>query len=127
MREKGNNSYKAVECDMTELKAKIEAVQTWINGLQQKSADDSFESNITAEEAALDKILDLINPVVTHPSSEQDISATSDELVRRIQEQSTALTQASNALKGQLEAHEKAEILYCGGFSGTDQAGAKRG
>lgn len=98
-----------MEYDMSELNAKIESVQTWIAGLQRNPPVDTIESTSAAEEAVLDKILDLIYPDVTRTLSEQSISESSAELARRVQEQTAALTQANAILKGQIAEHEVAE------------------
>jgi signal transduction histidine kinase len=98
-----------MEYDMSELNAKIEAVQTWIAGLQRNSALATEEASSAAEEAVLDKILDLISPDVTRTSSEQSSSESSTELARRVLEQTAALTQANAILKGQIGDHEVAE------------------
>jgi signal transduction histidine kinase len=91
---------------MRDLNGKIDALQTWINGLQQNHAEQLASSIDAREATVLDKILDLI-----HPEAPQYISETSADLVKRVQEQTAVLTQANNALKGQLAEHEIAETL----------------
>lgn len=100
-----------MEYGMSELNAKIEAVQTWVAGLQRNATVDTVEYNGRAEEAVLDKILDLIHPDVTRTSPEQSDSQSSAELARRVQEQTAALTQANAILKSHIAEHDVAEKM----------------
>jgi signal transduction histidine kinase len=91
---------------MSDLNEKIEAVQTWINELRQNRAADPAVFNAT--EAVLSEILDLIHAGNTRVSSEQGMSETYADLERQVQEETAALTRATNALKSQITERETA-------------------
>lgn len=95
-----------VDGEMSQITEKIEAVQTWINGLQQNRTADPAKSS--AIEAVLSEIVGLIEQGHVHASSEQDMSETYADLERQVQEQTTALTRATNALKNQINERETA-------------------
>ncbi len=88
---------------MSELDAKIKAVQRWLNELQQMHV---VESSPAAGEAALNEILNLIHPETKAPSAEHSISEASAELAKRVEEQTATLTAANTILKRQIAEHE---------------------
>ena len=91
---------------MSDPHEKIEAVQVWINELRQNRATDPAAFN--AAEAVLSEILDLIHAGNAYPSPDQSISETYADLERQVQEQTTALNRATNALKSQITERESA-------------------
>jgi signal transduction histidine kinase len=91
---------------MSELDAKIEAVQHWLNELQHKHAG---ESKPAAGEAALNEILNLIHPETKVPSEEHSISDESAELAKQVEKQTVTLTAANTILKRQIAEHEAAD------------------
>lgn len=90
---------------MSDIDQKIEAVQHWINDLQQNRG---VASNPIAVEAMLSEILDLIHAGNTHPASELGMSETYADLEKQVQEQTIALTRATSALKSQITERETA-------------------
>ena len=93
---------------MSEANVKIEAVQAWINGCRQKQTTNP--SGINAEEVILSEMLKLFEDGTTHTASEQTLSETYADLERQVEEQSTTLTLATNALKSQINERETAAI-----------------
>jgi signal transduction histidine kinase len=91
---------------MHDLNEKIEAVQTWINELQQNRDPDPAVFNAT--EAVLSEIVDLIHAGNVRASPEQGVSETYADLERQVQEQTAALTRATDALKSQITERESA-------------------
>lgn len=91
---------------MQDISEKIEAVQQWINELQQMQSADPVTFN--AKNPMLNQIVELIQGGTDRPSSEQAISETYDDLERQVQEQSAALNRATNALKSQIDERETA-------------------
>jgi signal transduction histidine kinase len=92
------------EHPMSGINEKIETVQLWINDLQQDLTTDPLKLNST--EAVLSEIVTLIQQSNTHLASQKDISETYEDLERQVQEQTIALTQATNALKSQVTERE---------------------
>ncbi|MBZ0283832.1 MAG: GAF domain-containing protein [Anaerolineae bacterium] len=90
---------------MSDLNEKIEAVQIWINDLRQSQAADPAALNVT--EGVLREIVELIQQGAVR-SSEHGISETYVDLERQVQEQTAALTRATNALKSQITERETA-------------------
>ena len=93
---------------MNDLNDKIEAIYTWINEIWQKRDTDSAEVNVS--EAVLSEMVNLIQQGADRRSSEKDLSETYDDLERQVEEQSTALTLATSALKSQITERETAAI-----------------
>ncbi|MBK8020042.1 MAG: GAF domain-containing protein [Chloroflexi bacterium] len=91
---------------MSDSDEKIEAVQRWINELRQNRVTEPSGPN--PGETALSEILNLIRQVDAPPSSELNESGTYADLERQVQEQTDALTRATNALKGQITEREVA-------------------
>lgn len=91
--------------EMNDLNEKFEAVQSWINDLQRNRTTDPPAFN--ASETVLREIFDLIQPGA-HASSERGLSETYADLERQVQEQTAALTRATNALKSQITERETA-------------------
>lgn len=92
--------------EMSDLNEKIEALQTWITEFQRSGTTDPVALKTT--EAVLSEILDLIQQGTARTSSEHGISETYADLERQVQEQTAALTQATNALKSQITERETA-------------------
>lgn len=90
---------------MSDINEKIEAVQLWINDLRQTPVTDPVALNTT--EAVLREMLELIQQSTVR-SSEHGISETYADLERQVQEQTAALTRATNALKNQITERETA-------------------
>ncbi|MEO8396761.1 MAG: histidine kinase [Chloroflexota bacterium] len=95
---------------MGDLSEKIEAVQTWINQLQRDPVGDPAKSNSIQTGALLSEILDLIQRGTAHTSHEPGLSETYADLERQVQEQTAALTRATDALKSQITERETAAI-----------------
>ncbi|NWF68401.1 MAG: GAF domain-containing protein [Chloroflexi bacterium] len=91
---------------MSDLNEKIEAIQSWINALQQNQPTDAAALNATT--TVLSEIVDLIQQGTGPTLSEHDISETYAELERQVQEQTAALTRATVALKSQITERETA-------------------
>ena len=91
---------------MDDLKTKIEAVQTWINNIQQSRSTDPVKFNATA--TVLGKIVDLIQHDTAPISPNHDMSTTYADLELQVQEQTTALNRATTALKSQINERETA-------------------
>ena len=92
------------------LNQKIEAVQVWLNELRQNRATDPVSVQYATEVSARPEILELIHDAgnAALASSEQGISETYSDLEKQVQEQTIALNQATNALKGQITERESA-------------------
>jgi len=93
---------------MSEPNEKIEVVQVWINELRQQQTATPLGVNNT--DAILNEILNLIEYGTARASSEQTLSETYADLERQVEEQSTALTLATSALKSQITEREAAAI-----------------
>ncbi len=93
---------------MSEPNEKIETVQVWINELRQNQTANPLGAK--AAEAVLSQIVDLIQQSTTHTASEQTLSETYADLERQVEEQTTALTLATSALKSQITERETAAI-----------------
>ena len=81
----------------------IEAVPTWITDLQQ--ADPAL---LATSDGVLTDVLELIQRGDTRSSPEQDRAETYNDLERQVQEQTAALTEATNTLKTQIDERETA-------------------
>ena len=92
--------------DMNNLNTNIEVLQNWIDEVQQNHTADTAKLNDTG--AILGQILNLIQVGNVPTSSDQDMSDTYADLEQQVQEQTTALTQANNALKNQITERETA-------------------
>lgn len=90
---------------MSELNEKIEVVRTWLSAVQQNAAIDPAKFSTT--QTTLNEMLSLIQ-YDRAASSGTGISATYADLERQVQEQTAALNQATNALKGQINERETA-------------------
>jgi signal transduction histidine kinase len=91
---------------MDDFNTKIEAVQTWIDEIRQnRSADPTW---FNAKMAMLGEIVGLIQQGNATISSDHDMSTTYADLERQVQEQTAALTRATNALKVQINEREAA-------------------
>lgn len=83
---------------------KIEVVQTWINEVRQNQATPDAIGEVLGE------IVNLIKQGTGRASSELEISETYADLERQVEEQSTALTLATSALRSQISERESAAI-----------------
>ncbi len=82
---------------------KIEAVQTWITALQH--ADPTV---LNKSDNVLSEVLDLIQRVNARSPTEKDRAETYYDLELQVQEQTAALTRATNTLKNQIDERETA-------------------
>jgi signal transduction histidine kinase len=85
---------------MTGIQEKIAAIQVWINEVQLNPATES----------KLNEILELIYPAENQNLSDEALSETALDLAKRVQEQTSVLSQANSAMKEQIIEHETAEI-----------------
>ncbi len=83
---------------------KIEVIQTWINEVRQHQAAPDTIREVISE------IVSLIQKGTDKTSSELKISETYADLQRQVDEQSTALTLATSALRSQISERESAAI-----------------
>jgi len=88
---------------MNDLNEKLEVVQQWIHELQQRPTKAAA---LKASDSILDEILELIQTGTARTSSEAGAPGTYADLEKQIQEQTTALTRATNALKSQITERE---------------------
>jgi signal transduction histidine kinase len=86
---------------MPDLNERIETLQQWINELQRSRTTDPVKFG--TEEAVLSEILELI-----HAGNARPVSETYADLELQVQEQTAALTRATNALKRQITERETA-------------------
>ena len=86
----------------------IEALQTWINQVRQDQAGDSGVVNVN--QPSLSAVLQLIQTGNARTSAEQGLSNTYVDLEREVQEQTDALTEATNTLKSQIVGRERTAL-----------------
>lgn len=91
---------------MRDLDEKIEAIQTWMNELQQNRPSDPVM--LDAVEAVISQIVTLTQAENAHTLREPGMGGTYADLERQVQEQTAALTRATTALKNQITERETA-------------------
>lgn len=91
---------------MNDLHDKIETILTWINDLRQNHSPTTETSNTS--EVTLNEILNLIQVGNVRTLPQQDMSQTYADLEKQVQEQTTALNQATSTLKAQITERETA-------------------
>ena len=95
---------------MSDFNEKIEAVQTWINQLEQYRAVDPAAASFIGIDGVLSEILSLIQQGANHTLAEPLLSETYADLERQVEEQTAALNRATDALKSQITEREMAAI-----------------
>jgi signal transduction histidine kinase len=91
---------------MSDLTQRIEVIRTWLNDLEQHYPIDPVKLN--SAEPALSEMISLIQQGTARVTSERIMSETYADLERQVQEQTTALNHATNALKSQINERETA-------------------
>ncbi len=90
---------------MSEVNEKIQIIRTWLSEIQQNAVLDPIK--FSPAQITLNEMLSLIQHD-SGASSDPGVSATYADLERQVQEQTSALNQATNALKSQITERETA-------------------
>lgn len=91
---------------MSDLNEQIETIRNWINELQRSHVTEPAE--VGAARAALDEMVTVIQRRTMRTESERLLSDTYADLERQVQDQTTALNEATRMLRSQISERETA-------------------